>query len=210
MALMQIRYLGLLDTILLRKATYHVRVPYEKFYELYSAIEFPKDDRQRYNLMPLEDRRETSRKLFRKYFPDTAIERLFGVTRVFMKEGSKPMIDKIFEDRMRKIRQNVQVIMRYARGKLQSSQAEIEMGRYRMGFKISRYLKNFVYVLQRDQAIQTIQDFFVYDVRVVLVQLKEKRIETLQNYFRRAYELDRAERRKHITRVLELYLHNLS
>jgi myosin heavy subunit len=38
MALTQIRYLGLLDTILLRKATYHVRVPYEKFYEAYSII----------------------------------------------------------------------------------------------------------------------------------------------------------------------------
>lgn len=48
MALTQIRYLGLLDTILLRKATYHVRVPYERFHEMYSSIEFPKDDKEKY------------------------------------------------------------------------------------------------------------------------------------------------------------------
>lgn len=122
--------------------------------------------------MPLEDRREATRVLFRKYFPDTAIERLFGVTRIFMKEGSKPIIDKIYESRMRKVQQNVQTIMQYARGKIQSGQADLDIGRYKMGLRIFRYLKNFVYVAQREEAIRTIEDFFVYDVRLVLARLK--------------------------------------
>ena len=73
MALTQIKYLGLLDTILLRKATYHVRVPYDKFYESYSEIEFPLDDKVEYYKKPASDRNDTCRALFQKYFPDTAI-----------------------------------------------------------------------------------------------------------------------------------------
>jgi hypothetical protein len=132
------------------------------------------------------------------------------VTRIFMKEGSKPIIDKIYKDKMKRISSNVSVIMRYVRGKLQSSQADIEIGRRKMGLRISRYLKNFVYVVQRDEALNKIEDFFRYDVKLVLGRLKEKRIETLQDYFRRAYELEKAERRKRSIRTLEIYLHNLA
>lgn len=34
----QIRYLGILDTIQMRKDTYHVRVPYSKFYQKYGIL----------------------------------------------------------------------------------------------------------------------------------------------------------------------------
>ena len=44
MTLNQIKYLGLLDTILLRRATYHIKMPYENFYKLYSSIDFNDDD----------------------------------------------------------------------------------------------------------------------------------------------------------------------
>lgn len=51
MALTQIKYLGLLDTILLRKATYHIRIPYDKFYKTYHTIEFPKDNTEQFETL---------------------------------------------------------------------------------------------------------------------------------------------------------------
>lgn len=53
-------------------------------------------------------------------------------------------------------------------------------------------MKNFVYVLQRDEAIATIEGFFQYDAKLILAKLKERRIETLQNFFRRTVEVNLA------------------
>ncbi len=35
----QIRYLGILDTVQMRKDTYHIRTPYQKFYKKYGILE---------------------------------------------------------------------------------------------------------------------------------------------------------------------------
>jgi hypothetical protein len=91
----------------MRKESYHVRIPYEKFYEKYGILE----EKGLNNLIELEEgqipisqcRDMSMRLMTSNIFTNHKLEYLFGKERIFMKISTKNFIDIILNQKTNQI-----------------------------------------------------------------------------------------------------------
>lgn len=96
LVLMQITYMGILDTIKVRKANYPHRLPYIRFYERYedlcsASLSTP----FRFLSKTNPDYTELAKQLIKEQFGELAQgQYLFGKTRIFIRNGMMTMMEK--------------------------------------------------------------------------------------------------------------------
>lgn len=102
LALSQIRYLGVLESIKIRKESYPVRRIYERFFEKY--FELSEESMKNSYLIAMQkklDLKEMSKKILAKNLPEVGTSKiLFGDTKVFMRTEVANILDKILNEKV--------------------------------------------------------------------------------------------------------------
>ena len=176
MALNQIKYLGLLDTILLRKATYHIKMPYETFYQMYNKIDFTEA-----NGSP----KENAQRLFAKQFMGRGIDYIFGATRIFLKEDSKALIDRLHVERVNRISSNASLLMRYTVVPSVTTSFEAKKRKYLNLIILETYLSNYARESMEHRTAVVLQRWWQRRKDLHFGRKKRKGCINLQKYFRR-------------------------
>lgn len=97
LALMQIKYMGLLDSLKIRKQSFPFRYEYKRFYERYQDVDLGENGSIPF--IELENRNANFVQLSRQLIEQSGEEigeedMLYGKTRIFMNEGFKVRLDK--------------------------------------------------------------------------------------------------------------------
>lgn len=99
----QIRYLGILDTIQMRKDTYHIRTYYKQFYLKYGILENKISkviDMANDKLSPQECK-ENTMYFMANCFVNYQLDYQFGSERIFLKIATKNILDQLLQKKIK-------------------------------------------------------------------------------------------------------------
>lgn len=191
----QIKYLGILDTIQMRKESYHVRVIYEKFYKKYGILE----EKGLNQLIDLEEgrisngecRNMSMRLMTSNIFTNHKLEYLFGKERIFMKISTKNFLDIMFKQKTNQIEFASTVIKAHYRCKRLNQIKSLYNSKIP---KIQKAVRNYLAIVKtfkKKKAVLVIEAYWIKYCHQFFLRKRRKHLIALQKYIKRAIEVQR-------------------
>ena len=185
LVLQQIRYLGVLESIKVRKESFPMRRPYKLFYQKYEDLR-TFSGTNFIDLKDLADFKDLTRKLMEgalKNYPEELV--LYGKTKIFLRNKTFLLIEKMYAEKMEEKNTKALRIQRaFYRFK--------QMRKIRQIFKALKRFKNFWKVRQEykhfrkmRKAVRKIQHFYKFRKNHSDNIKKRANCMIIQNYMRR-------------------------
>lgn len=154
----QIKYLGILDTIQMRKESYHIRIHYPAFYKKYGILE------NKLSLLismsegkvPPAQSKEIVTEFVNNQLISYNLDYLFGRERIFMKMATQNVLDLLLHKKIKFIEHaSTMIKVHYRRSRMTKRRSEIVNNTLKIQKAVRDYLK-IVRQLKKKKAVRVI------------------------------------------------------
>jgi myosin-5 len=143
LALMQIRYMGLLDSLKVRKMSYPFRFTFKKFFEIYQDLDMGENGAKNFRTLSEEgaDFKKLSKELIQFCdIPHSENDLLYGTTKIFLNETFKIQLDKALVAKQKTKKQALEILAKCYHRHIVSSKVKLYFETTSKSIMISRDL----------------------------------------------------------------------
>lgn len=182
----QIKYLGILDTVQMRKDSYHIRISYAKFYLKYGILE-----NRISNLINIKEAKisqpetkEITMRFITNYFVNYTLDYQFGKERIFLKMATQNVLDTLLNKKLRHIELAATMIkVHYKRAIMSKRRRELLKQTKKVQKAVNAFLKIMRH-LRKKKAVRIIEEGWIKYHETFFARKKRPNIMKLQKYIR--------------------------